>query len=60
MWRICSKPTDYEQHVDELGEHLVKRGYDGEEIQNKINKGTKMTREQLLITQEKKIYKLPR
>ena len=59
LWRICSRPMDYECHMDELRGHLVKRGYDGEEIQQQIIKATKMTREELLLSQEKNSTNYP-
>ena len=33
MRRICSRATDYQQHVAELKEHLIRRGHDGEMVQ---------------------------
>ena len=48
--RICSKSTDYQCHVEELKGYLVKRAYDGELIQQQINKTTSKKREELLTS----------
>ena len=48
--RICSKSTDYERHVEELKGYLVKRGYDGELVQQQINKATNIQRGALLTS----------
>ena len=55
LQRICSKPTDYERHVEELKGYLVKRGYDGQLVQQQIDKATNITREELLTSQPKKL-----
>ena len=51
--RICSRTTDYEQHVVELKETLIKRGYDGEKVMQGIEKATRVLREQSLEQQTK-------
>ena len=53
MRRICSRPTDYQQHVEELKGHLVRRGYNGKKVQQSIDKATRMTRQESLTQQEK-------
>ena len=47
--RICSRPTDYQQHVAELKKYLMKRGHDGERVQQGIDKATRIPREELLM-----------
>ena len=42
-----------EHHVEELKGHLIKRGYDGEEVQSQIEKATRNRREELLMPREK-------
>ena len=54
MKRICSRATDYQQHVAELKEHLIRRGHDGEMVQKNIEKATRIPREQLLIPRIKR------
>ena len=54
MRRICSRATDYQQHVAELKEHLIRRGHDGEMVQKNIEKATRIPREQLLIPRTKR------
>ena len=51
MRRICSRSTDYEQHVVELKENLIKRGYDGEKVTQGIERATRVLREQSLMPQ---------
>ena len=51
--RICSRDTDYQRHTEELKMYLVNRGYDGERIQQEIDKATGMDRETLLISCKK-------
>ena len=53
--RICSRSTDYERHVQELKGYLIDRGYEGEEVQRQIDKATRIKREELLGSREKKI-----
>ena len=47
--RVRSRHTDYLHHAEELKGHLVKRGYDGESVQTRINKATREDRDSLLI-----------
>ena len=53
MQRICSSTTDYKRHVKELKGHLVERGYDGQAIQEQIDKATNRNREELLTSRRK-------
>ena len=52
--RICSRTTDYQQRVAELQEHLIRRGHDGERVQQRIEKATRMSRDQLLTPRSRK------
>ena len=49
MWRICSIPTNYQQHMEELKGHLVKRGHDGERVKQSIDKATRISRQELIF-----------
>ena len=51
--RICSRTTDYERHLEELEGHLIKWGYDGEEVQLQTEKATKNKSKELLMSWEK-------
>ena len=53
LQRVCSKSTDYEPHVEELLRYLINRVYDGELIQQQIDKATNTEREELLISRPK-------
>ena len=55
MQRICSRPTDYQQHIAELKENLVRRGHDWVKVAQGIEKATRILREQSLIQQTKKV-----
>ena len=53
MRRICSRPTDYHRHVEELKENLIKRGHDGERVILGIERATGVSREQSLTPRTK-------
>ena len=50
--RICSRHTDYLQHVEELKGYLVRRGYDEKTVHQRINKATGRDRDSLLTPHE--------
>ena len=54
LQKICSRPTDYERHVEELKGYLINWGYDGEEVELQIEKDTRNGREELLMSLGKK------
>ena len=53
--RVCSQHTDYMYlcHVEKLKEYLVKRGYDEETVQQRIDKATRVDKDSSLTLHEK-------
>ena len=57
MRQACSKDDIYLKGTEELENHLINRGYDRAEVQNQINRATRVSRTEALGTSETKILK---
>ena len=53
LCRICCRPHDYDQRVEELKTYLVDRGYNEQVVLHQINKATQFQRKDLLTTRTK-------
>ena len=50
--RICSEPEEYLERTRELKCHLINRGYGENEVQQQINKATRVHRDEALMPSE--------
>ena len=50
--RICSETQDYLQRTEELKEHSINRGYNGNDVQHQINRTTELDRDTLVLSRK--------